>query len=273
MAAARRCSTAAPRSRLPRPRHPGLRALGSSSGWRASTGSSSPRTPWRRCRDEAAPERARHPGLPASTTSASSPSAAAARTMLDWWAERLQRDCDRRPRDAGLFTDQRWIDFVPGMFDAHICCGTPATTSPTGTSHARADSRAATAGATVDGAPLRFFHFSGYRPRVALAAEQVPATGRACCSASSRRCAELCAGYARRSCSPRAIDASAWHAVPVRSTSPRRPRSTARMRRTYRDGLIAADEGGPPLPPAPFAGATPRVVDWLARAGAAAATR
>jgi glycosyltransferase involved in cell wall biosynthesis len=40
----------------------------------------------------------------------------AALAMLNWWADRLERYCVNDV-SAGLFTDQKWIDLVPGMLD------------------------------------------------------------------------------------------------------------------------------------------------------------
>ncbi len=38
------------------------------------------------------------------------------RRFIDWWADRLTRWCyDEVP--AGLFTDQRWVDLAPAIFD------------------------------------------------------------------------------------------------------------------------------------------------------------
>ena len=39
--------------------------------------------------------------------------------FLDWWAERLARDCIVDP-GAGLHVDQRWVDFAPGYFNTYI---------------------------------------------------------------------------------------------------------------------------------------------------------
>lgn len=81
--------------------------------------------------------------------------------MLEWWSDRLVRDC-LVDHGAMLFTDQRWIDLVPGYFRHHIVRDDgwnvaywnlherPLTTS---------------GGEFYAGRhPLRFFHFSGYRP-------------------------------------------------------------------------------------------------------------
>ena len=39
--------------------------------------------------------------------------------MLEWWAERLRRDCIIDVPNQ-LFTDQRWIDMAVGIFPVHI---------------------------------------------------------------------------------------------------------------------------------------------------------
>jgi hypothetical protein len=40
--------------------------------------------------------------------------------FLHWWCQHLQRECIAES-DAGLFVDQKWVDLVPGSFDAvHI---------------------------------------------------------------------------------------------------------------------------------------------------------
>ena len=41
---------------------------------------------------------------------------AAAYDFLDWWSERLARECRVAPSES-RFVDQRWVDFAPGLFD------------------------------------------------------------------------------------------------------------------------------------------------------------
>ena len=83
--------------------------------------------------------------------------------LLDWWAERLERDCVNEP-EQGRFVDQRWIDLAPGLWPGidvlrdttyNIAYWNLATRS------LEADGE----GYGVDGSPLRFFHFSGFDPR------------------------------------------------------------------------------------------------------------
>lgn len=81
--------------------------------------------------------------------------------FLRWWWERLQRDAIVDPARM-LFTDQRWIDFVPGMFP-HVLLKDPGLNVAYWNLHGRTVQASAT-GYLVDGHPLRFFHFSGYSP-------------------------------------------------------------------------------------------------------------
>jgi len=86
-----------------------------------------------------------------------------ARPFLDWWAERLRRHCIRSLSE-GLFVDQKWVDFVPALFGAHIL------RDPTlNIAYWNLDERPLVKSADqygVDGSPLRFFHFSGFDPAV-----------------------------------------------------------------------------------------------------------
>lgn len=82
--------------------------------------------------------------------------------FLDWWRTRLRTDCVSAP-ERGLFVDQRWVDWVPGLFKELTILQSPTYNVaywniPTRTLDHGPD------GYTVDGEPLRFFHFSGYSP-------------------------------------------------------------------------------------------------------------
>ncbi|MQA62100.1 MAG: FkbM family methyltransferase [Actinophytocola sp.] len=82
--------------------------------------------------------------------------------FLDFWAERLRHDAIVAP-ERQLFTDQRWVDQVPALFGNHVLRD-PGFNVAYWNLHERgltADSD----GTVYAGAqPLRFFHFSGYRP-------------------------------------------------------------------------------------------------------------
>lgn len=93
------------------------------------------------------------------------------RRFLDWWNTRLidyclddaaehielQRQCDL----LGLFTDQKWLDLVPCLFDRYHVVRDPGCNVCTWNLTTRSFTRTPTGGYLVDGQPLRFFHFSG----------------------------------------------------------------------------------------------------------------
>lgn len=83
--------------------------------------------------------------------------------LIDWWAERLRTDCVVAPAE-GLFVDQRWIDFVPGLIADTGILRDPAYNIAYWNIATRELAYDAERGYTVNGAPLRFFHFSGYSP-------------------------------------------------------------------------------------------------------------
>lgn len=81
--------------------------------------------------------------------------------FLDWWHERLLVDAVSDP-GAGLFTDQRWIDWVPSLFPVLISRNPGDNVAYWNLHHRRL--RHDDAGWSVNGVPLRFFHFSGFDP-------------------------------------------------------------------------------------------------------------
>jgi hypothetical protein len=85
----------------------------------------------------------RHPALP---------------RFLQWWQDKLEYQCVAEPA-RGLFVDQRWMDLAPGLFpDVAIL-------RHEGYNVAYWNFRQRSiADRTVNGQPLRFFHFSGFDP-------------------------------------------------------------------------------------------------------------
>ncbi|HEY2715542.1 MAG TPA: glycosyltransferase [Solirubrobacterales bacterium] len=84
--------------------------------------------------------------------------------LLDWWSERLESDCINEPAE-GYFVDQRWIDLAPSFWpDLFLLRET--TYNIAYWNFVTRSLEANGAGYTVDGEPLRFFHFSGYDPRL-----------------------------------------------------------------------------------------------------------
>ena len=86
-----------------------------------------------------------------------------ANEMLDWWAERLRRDCIIDVPNQ-LFTDQRWIDMAVGIFPVHIERSTSYNVAYWNLDHRRLWKDSDTY--MVDDDVLRFFHFSGYDPLI-----------------------------------------------------------------------------------------------------------
>ena len=181
-----------------------------------------------------------------------------ARPFLDWWWQTTRRhaivDVTRN-----LFTDQRWIDYVPCFFD-HAILKDPGYNVAYWNLHAR-ELTTQDGAYRVDGQPLRFFHFSGFnikkpwllskyqeqRPRVLLS--EHPSLSR------------LCRDYAE------AVE----EAGGVKSDQPYGWSRTScglelttRMRRLYREAVLAAEGKGGAEPPNPFDAAHPGdFVAWL----------
>jgi hypothetical protein len=183
----------------------------------------------------------------------------AARPWLEWWGERLRRDCLMAPQE-GMFVDQRFIDFLPAFF-APCILRDPAYNVAYWNLHER---RVTWTGARyeVAGRPLRFFHFSGFSPlqphrlskhqgtapRIVLADE--PDLARLCHDYAAR---VLGAGFRQCAAIPYGFSGTA-HGVPL----------DRRMRRLYREGLLAAERGVAAEPPCPLDPAEAKeFVEWV----------
>lgn len=81
--------------------------------------------------------------------------------FLSWWHERLQTDAIVDIANA-LFTDQRWIDWVPALF-RHSISRDRGLNAAYWNLHERTVEGTPEA-PLASGVPLRFFHFSGYDP-------------------------------------------------------------------------------------------------------------
>ena len=179
--------------------------------------------------------------------------------FLDWWGGRLARDCVIDPQ-GGMFVDQRWVNLVPGYFTHHVLIDP--TINVAWWNLPVRDLQATPEGYTVEGRPLRFFHFSGYdpsrphllsshsgpAPRVLLSDR--PGLRRICDEYGARL---LAAGHGRLTAQPYGL-----------ATTPGGLPIDGRMRRMYREALLQAEHHGESEPPNPFApdgGAA--FVDWL----------
>lgn len=89
--------------------------------------------------------------------------------FADWWAARLDKYCfDERER--GLFTDQRWVDLAPAIFDGVRILRQPNLDVASWNLFGREIKQGSTGHAsdkptfTVNGMPLITYHFSGTGP-------------------------------------------------------------------------------------------------------------
>ncbi len=83
--------------------------------------------------------------------------------FLAFWEERLKKECYVDIANM-RFVDQRWIDFVPGIYDVAIIKNPVYNVAYWNLDHREIgyeDGRY-----TVNGMPLAFFHFSGYNPHL-----------------------------------------------------------------------------------------------------------
>ena len=173
--------------------------------------------------------------------------ARSARPCLEWWGARLRRDCLVAPEE-GLFVDQRLMDFLPAFFTPCIF------RDPTyNVAYWNLHEREVTwtgARYEVAGAPLRFFHFSGFDPMIPdVLSKHQGTTPRIVLGAHpdlARLCREyaehlFAAGYHNCVRAPYGFATTA-HGVPFDRV----------MRRVYRKGLLNAERGAGPAPPDPL---------------------
>ena len=82
--------------------------------------------------------------------------------FIEWWKSKLEFEA-ASDIERGLFTDQKWMDLAPTLFDGFAVLRDPGyDVAYWNLSHrpiARSES-----GWTAAGKPLRFFHFSGFDP-------------------------------------------------------------------------------------------------------------
>jgi len=81
------------------------------------------------------------------------------RSFAEWWAEQLARAC-YDDAAAGLFTDQRYIDLVPGLFDGVAILRDPGCNVASWNLSTRRITIGVDGGIWVNNAPLRFMHFT-----------------------------------------------------------------------------------------------------------------
>lgn len=169
--------------------------------------------------------------------------------FLDYWAERLRHDAIVAPEQQ-LFTDQRWVDQVPALFRHHVVRD-PGCNVAYWNVWQRPIGRDADGSWTAGGCPLRFFHFSGYRPEkpwlLTLHCARRPRT----VLSEHPPLRELCDGYRRALLAQGYTDRLERVPYGFARLGDGTP-LTAAMRRLFRAGWIDAVRSGQPPPPHPF---------------------
>jgi hypothetical protein len=79
---------------------------------------------------------------------------------MQWWSDRLLEHC-RDDIPGGLFTDQRWADHMPGLFDGVRVLREPVYNVATWNLSNRAITGSCPGSLLSNGQPLVFYHFSG----------------------------------------------------------------------------------------------------------------
>jgi glycosyltransferase involved in cell wall biosynthesis len=179
--------------------------------------------------------------------------------FLDWWSQRLSRRC-MVALDQALFVDQRWVDFVPAFYD-HFILRDHGCNVAYWNLHYRRVGRVGER-YEVDGVPLRFFHFSGFKPDTPHVLSHHTGTRPRILLSRNPELAALCSEYAGR-----VLARGYGSGADSGYRFDRLPSGLAvdrRMRRLYRDELLAAERDEGPMPPDPFdlAGAT-SFLEWL----------
>ena len=168
--------------------------------------------------------------------------------FLQFWMQRLRRECIVDPGNM-RFVDQRWVDFVPGIFDCAILRDPTFNVAYWNLDHR--DLRFNGRSYEIDGIPLHFFHFSGYSPRTRhlLSKHQTEENPRILLSERPvvrRICDEygdllIANGFGVDDTQPYGLDRMANGVTfdPI-------------IRGIYRDWLSDAERGAGPPPPDPF---------------------
>jgi glycosyltransferase involved in cell wall biosynthesis len=179
--------------------------------------------------------------------------------FLRWWEQRLARDCLVAPTE-GLFVDQRWVDFAPGLFD-HCIVRDPSWNVAWWNLGRRAFDHDGS-GYTVDRKALTFFHYSGYDPRRPHLLSKFQGDKPPILLSEEPAIARLCDEYSAKLFEAD-FDVFSLQPYGFDTFGPEIPLDR-RMRRLYRGALLKSEEDGSPEPPNPFAGDTGEAfIKWL----------
>ena len=167
--------------------------------------------------------------------------------FLEWWSGRLRRHCVSAP-EAGMFVDQRWIDFVPSLFPRHAIVRDPGCNVAYWNLHEREVVRT-NGHLEVNGQPLRFFHFSGLDPSAPHLLSKHQGSNPRILLSEHPVIRELCDDYVSRlrRCGQQPAAGAYGY-----STLPDGTPIDLTMRRLYREAVLEAEQSGHALPPVPF---------------------
>ena len=162
------------------------------------------------------------------------------RPFLRWWQERLRHDSVIDLANA-LFTDQRWIDWVPTLFE-HTVLRDPGLNVAYWNVHERELKRTPAGLLRAGMQPLRFFHFSGYDPLQPWVLSKHAGTKPRVRLENDELVQDLCADYAAR------LEAAGHADSQLRPYGlDRLPNGfvmTERVRRRVRAVMVAAEPAG-----------------------------
>lgn len=179
--------------------------------------------------------------------------------FLDWWHDRLVTEAVvDLPR--ALFTDQRWVDWVPALF-RHRVLRDPGLNAAYWNLHERPLVAGDDGSLTAGGAPLRFFHFSGFDPRTPTTLSRHGGPSPRVVLSEHPLLRELCARYA-------ALLAANGFGTRTegygRDHAAGGHRLTTHVRTAYRRSILDARNRLEPRPPDPFAAADADAFErWL----------
>jgi glycosyltransferase involved in cell wall biosynthesis len=179
--------------------------------------------------------------------------------FLDWWAIRLRRESIVDPARM-RFTDQRWIDFVPGMY-AHYILRDPACNVAYWNLYSR---KLVWTGSRyeVNGKPLRFFHFSGYDPEKPHILSKHQGHQPRILLSEHPGVARICGEYSKK-LRAKGFDKSTRCRYRFDSLE-NGLRIDSYMQRLYREALHKFEDEGEPEPPSPFGpGGDQAFLEWL----------
>lgn len=181
--------------------------------------------------------------------------------FLDWWWRQTRR---RALNDVTrmMFTDQRWVDYVPSLF-GHYLLRDPGYNVAYWNLHARTIAMA-DGWYVVECVPLRFFHFSGFDPRKPWLLSRHQGDRPRILLSEHPALARICHEYGARLAEAGVDAASEPERAYGWSLAAAGFELTSRMRRLYWRGVMEAERGEGPEPPDPFDRENPdRFVAWL----------